>query len=180
MERADIAILNPGGLRSDIDAGELTYGKVYETLPFDDEIARVELTGEELLRLLRVAYGDRRGIFPVSGLKIQLSPCPGPNRFRGATLSDGAAILPQKIYRIVLPDFLARGGDGLGVVLGSIPSDRINLHPRPQHTLRDELIAFWQKRNRHLRAPQPDRIFFSAESGSCAEASSSLNVRSDH
>jgi hypothetical protein len=65
-------------------------------------------------------------------------------------------------------------------VLGSIPSDRINLHPRPQHTLRDELIAFWQKRNRHLRAPQPDRIFFSAESGSCAEASSSLNVRSDH
>ena len=179
MERADIAILNPGGLRADIEVGELTYGKIYETLPFDDQIASVELTGEELLRLLRVAYGERRGIFPVSGLKIQLSPCPGPNRFKGATLSDGAAILPQKIYRIVLPDFLARGGDGLGVVLGSVPSDRINLHQRPQHTMRDELIAFWQKRKRDLRAPQPDRIFFSAEAGSCAEASSSINVRSD-
>jgi 5'-nucleotidase len=179
MERADIAILNPGGLRADIDAGDLTFGKMYETLPFDDEIASLELTGEELLRLLRVAYGGRRGIFPVSGLKIQLLLCPGPNRFKGATLSDGTPILPQKIYRIVLPDFLARGGDGLGVVLGSVPPDRINLHPRPGHTLRDQLIAFWKKRNRDLRAPQPDRIFFSAEAGSCAEASSSSKVRSD-
>jgi 5'-nucleotidase len=179
MERADVAILNPGGLRSDIDAGELTYGQIYETLPFDDEVASVDLTGEELLRLMRVAYGDRRGVFPVSGLKIQLSVCPGPNRFKGATLSDGTAIVPEKIYRIVLPDFLARGGDGLGVVLGSIPPDRINLQRRPQHTMRDRLVAFWQKRKRELRAPQSDRIFFSPEPGSCAEASSSLNVRSD-
>jgi 5'-nucleotidase len=179
MERADIALLNPGGLRADIEPGELTYGKVYETLPFNDQIASVELTGDELLRLLRVAYGGRRGVFPVSGLKIQLSQCPGPNRLRRATLADGALIFPQAIYRIVMPDFLARGGDGLGVALGSVPPARIKLHSKEGHTLRDGLIAFWQKRNRDLRAPPADRISFSADAVSCAEAVSSSNVRSD-
>jgi len=170
---ADVAILNPGGLRADIAVGELTYGQVYETLPFDDGIAIVALSGEELLRLLRAAYASRRGIFQVSGLKVQLASCADSYRFRGATLSDGGRIQPAKMYRVALPDFLARGGDGFGTVLSSLPSKRIDLRPLPEGNLRNALIAHWQRRNRPLRAPRPDRILFSSEATACAETSAS-------
>ena len=170
---SDVAIINPGGLRADIAAGELTYGQVYETLPFDDGIATLALSGEELLRLLRAAYGSRKGVFQVSGLKVQLASCADSYRFRSATLSGGGPIQPMRMYRVALPDFLARGGDGLGAVLSSLPAKRIELHPEPEENLRNALITHWQRRNRQLRAPRRDRIFFSSEATACAESSAS-------
>jgi 5'-nucleotidase len=110
MENADVALLNSGGLRADLPAGELVYGEFHAVFPFDNTVATITVTGEELRRLLHVAYGARKGVFQVSGLRVTLSRCPGQARLRGFTLSDGKAIDPDKRYRVVLPDFLARGG----------------------------------------------------------------------
>src|SRR5215831_20339449 len=66
MERADVALINPGGLRADLPAGELTYGEVYDVLPFENTVANVIVTGEELTRLLQAAYGARRGVYQES------------------------------------------------------------------------------------------------------------------
>src|SRR6185295_8051103 len=65
-EKADVAILNPGGLRADLKAGDLKYGDVYEVLPFDNTVATITMTGEELRRLLTAAYGSRKGVFQIS------------------------------------------------------------------------------------------------------------------
>ena len=43
---ADIAINNSGGgLRADLPAGPLTYGSVFEVMPFDNLLVRLRLTG---------------------------------------------------------------------------------------------------------------------------------------
>ena len=40
---------NTGGVRSAIDAGEVTYGELYKAFPFDNELMIVEVTGSQLL-----------------------------------------------------------------------------------------------------------------------------------
>ena len=36
-----------GGIRADIEAGDITYGNVYKTFPFDNEIVLIKITGSE-------------------------------------------------------------------------------------------------------------------------------------
>src|SRR5262249_8779531 len=109
VARADVALLNSGGLRAGVPAGELTYGAVYEVLPFDNTLAVLTVTTPELKRLLEAAYG-RKGIFQVSGLKVQVGACNGMPRFVSATLPDGKPLPANGRFRVAMPDFLARGG----------------------------------------------------------------------
>jgi len=160
---ADVAMMNPGGLRADIDAGPLTFGDIYEVLPFDNTVALVTMTGEELQSLLQLVFTGR-GVFQVSGLKVSLARCAGPQRFKGATLANGKPLQPAKLYRVALPDFLARGGDGLGVVFEKLPPGRIDLGLARPGSLRDELVAYWQAQKKPLTAPPAGRISY-VESG---------------
>ena len=50
--RADVALTNGGGLRADIPAGDLTYGRLYEAMPFDNRFAVVELKGKHIRKLV--------------------------------------------------------------------------------------------------------------------------------
>ncbi|WP_224364669.1 bifunctional metallophosphatase/5'-nucleotidase [Hyalangium versicolor] len=168
--RADAALVNPGGLRADIDAGPLTFGDVYEVLPFDNTVAIVTLSGEELKRLLQTAYGAKKGIFLVSGVKVTLARCPGPERFQGVTLANGRPLEPAKLYRLAMPDFLARGGDGLAPALDKLPPGRIDLGLSRPGTFRDELIAYWQGRKASLTAPSLGRIVYVDSAGECPPA----------
>lgn len=167
---ADVALMNPGGLRADIDAGPLTFGDVYEVLPFDNTVALLTLSGDELKRLLEVAYGTKKGVFQISGLQVKLNRCQGPGRFLGATFPNGKPLEPAKLYRVTMPDFLARGGDGLGVALAQLPPGRIDLGEKRPGTLRDELIAYWQGRKKPLATPTLGRISY-VDSGTPCPAS---------
>jgi 5'-nucleotidase len=167
MTKADVALLNPGGLRADLKAGPVKYGAVYEVLPFDNQVATLDVSGEQLLRLLTAAYGSRKGVFQVSGLEVKLGRCPAPDRLRRATLAGGKAVEPSARYTVALPDFLARGGDGLGPVLATIEPARVNLGDTRAANLRDELVAHWTSSRTPFRAPRPGRIAFEAGTGRC-------------
>ena len=99
---------------------------------------------------------------------MTLSRCSGQGRLRAITLSDGRPSQPDKRYRVVLPDFLARGGDGLGPVLASLPPDRIDLGLTRELNLRDSLMSWWQKRGAPLVAPASGRIQFVHAGASCS------------
>ena len=46
--RADVALLNAGGVRANIGAGPITYGELYEAFPFDNQFAMVRMTVAQL------------------------------------------------------------------------------------------------------------------------------------
>lgn len=50
--RTDVAVVNPGSLRADIDAGPVTYGEVAEALAYDNPLMRVEMTGRDAAALI--------------------------------------------------------------------------------------------------------------------------------
>ena len=167
MEGADVALLNSGGLRANLKAGPLTYGGLYEVLPFDNTVATVTVTGEELVRLLGVAYGTGSSMFQQSGLRVKLARCPGPGRLREVTLAGGGALEPTRLYRVVLPDFLARGAGGLGAVLSRLPPERIDLGEGRERILRDALADWWQTRGTPVSAPATGRISYVEQAGAC-------------
>lgn len=52
--QAEIAIQNGGGIRASIDEGPITFGEIYTTLPFENYIVALNLTGEKLLAALEI------------------------------------------------------------------------------------------------------------------------------
>jgi 2',3'-cyclic-nucleotide 2'-phosphodiesterase (5'-nucleotidase family) len=53
----DLAVINSGGVRTSIDAGEVTYAEVFQILPFENEVYIVTLSGEMLRSYLNNAGG---------------------------------------------------------------------------------------------------------------------------
>lgn len=75
---ADIALLNGGGIRKDINQGEILFNDLYNVMPFGDMIATGDLTGEQLLDILEYAVSflpSENGVFmQVSGLRFKVNP----------------------------------------------------------------------------------------------------------
>ncbi|MBL0213944.1 MAG: 5'-nucleotidase C-terminal domain-containing protein [Myxococcales bacterium] len=108
---AQVAVTNGGGLRADMPAGDLTYGQLFEAMPFDNRFAIVEVKGSHLRSLVSTNMQRGGGILSWGGLtakgrckagKLDLSVAVG-----GKPLDD------KQTYKLVTSDFLASGGDGL-------------------------------------------------------------------
>ena len=56
---AHMCVMNNGGLRTTIDKGPISRGKLYELMPFDNELVVLELNKEDYLGLLE--YICKRG-----------------------------------------------------------------------------------------------------------------------
>ncbi|HMK74508.1 MAG TPA: 5'-nucleotidase C-terminal domain-containing protein, partial [Myxococcaceae bacterium] len=156
MEAADIAILNPGGLRADLAAGPLTYGRLYETFPFDNAVATLKLTPQEVRALLAALLAHGRTP-QQSGLRMEVGVCPAGLRLLGVTLPDGAPLVDGRLYRVVLPDYLALGGDGLEAFMAGLPPDRRDLGERRPLNMRDALAEDLTRRGEPLVAPKAGR-----------------------
>ena len=73
---ADIAIVNGGGIRASIPAGNITYEQIIAVHPFGNELRMVEATGQQILDALemaaRVAPDENGGFLQVSGLEYTI------------------------------------------------------------------------------------------------------------
>src|SRR6185503_20573878 len=69
---ADVSINNTsGGLRSDLPPGPLTYGSVFEVMPFDNRLVAFHLTGAELRGILATQIARVPALVGVSGLRVR-------------------------------------------------------------------------------------------------------------
>jgi 5'-nucleotidase / UDP-sugar diphosphatase len=130
---AQIAITNGGGIRADIDAGEITVGDVFTVLPFGNTIATFRLTGADVVAALengvsRISVNEgvvtregANGRFPqVAGLRFSFDPTQeAGSRIVSVEVraADGsfAPIDPAAEYTIASNDFMRNGGDGYSV-----------------------------------------------------------------
>jgi 5'-nucleotidase len=151
MYDADIAFFNSGGIRANLRAGDLKYSDIFEVSPFDNYPAVVMMSGAQIMEALRATTQGGRGILQVSGLRYTVDeskdadkPEAERNRIVSATLENGQAIDPQKMYKVVMPDFLVAGGDNMASATRGIPSTSVVVYQnRP---IRDVLIEGLQKR----------------------------------
>ena len=118
MERvkADLAIMNSGGIRASIEEGKVTYKNILTVQPFGNMISTVDLTGKELLDYLNVvALKDvDMGAYPqFAGVSMVVDRA-------AKQVSDvkigGQPLDLAKTYKLSIPDYCAAGGDGYPVM----------------------------------------------------------------
>lgn len=115
---AQVAFMNPGGVRSELvarDGGTVTFGDVYAVQPFGNTLVTLTLTGAQLLQFLdqQFANPNEHNVLAVSdNFRMTLDPSkPTGSRVLAATL-DGKPIDPAATYRVTVNNFIAGGGDG--------------------------------------------------------------------
>ncbi len=73
---ADVGVINGGGIRDDLDAGEITFNDILSVFPFNNTVCVAEVTGQQLLDFLELTamlYPDENGSFQhVSGLRYAI------------------------------------------------------------------------------------------------------------
>ena len=151
---ADVAILNGGSLRADLPAGQLSYGQLFEAMPFDNLVAHIRMSGAELKSvILAHLQHDAHGLISVSGVRVS-ARCGKSGAELKLTRDNGKAISDRETLLIATSDYLATGGDGLFQPLSLTPQ-RIELDT--SGTFRDALA---RSLKRHPQLSPRDKAIF--------------------
>lgn len=111
--KGDVAIMNNGGIRTDLRAGDATYGSLFEIQPFGNVLYSLTMTGAQLRGLLEAMLAKNGVDDHVSGLVIRYDPAKPPgSRLVSVTTGDGAPLSDTRTYNLIVNDFLATGGEG--------------------------------------------------------------------
>lgn len=120
MAGTPIALMNTGGVRSDLDAGPVTWQELFTVQPFANTLVKVTLSGRDLRATLE------QGMFPggtnlqLAGLEVWMDPTKSfGQRVVRARLEDGTALDPAAEYTLTVNNFMATGGDGFTVLRDS-------------------------------------------------------------
>jgi len=148
------AFMNPGGVRSDMAAGDVTFGEAFTVQPFGNSLVTMTLTGAQLLEMLKQQWCTQdaaRVLLPSAGVHYTYSasaaaalvgqPCEGAaNPVSGLTIG-GTPVDPAASYRITVNSFLADGGDKFSVLRdgtdrlgGAVDTDALEAYLAPSLT----------------------------------------------
>lgn len=137
-QTVDLALQNGGGIRNELPAGKLTYGDVFEVLPFDNRLALVKMPGSALTELFRRNLLGSHGILiPSSGLRV-VSRCDGEELKVELLQASGQPIDPARKYTVATSDFLALGGDNFGVIVPTLGEGAVKVYD--DTTLREIIV----------------------------------------
>jgi 2',3'-cyclic-nucleotide 2'-phosphodiesterase (5'-nucleotidase family) len=113
IPKADVGLMNGGGLRASLNVGELSYGELYEAMPFDNRLALVRLSGKRLRAVIEAHLTSaRHGIISVSGISVR-ARCAGGRVQIELRRANGAVVRDDDQLVIATSDYLATGGDDL-------------------------------------------------------------------
>jgi 5'-nucleotidase len=128
---AQLALMNPGGIRADFDAeasaggeaiGQVTYGEAFTVQPFNNLVVTQTLTGAQLKSVLEQQFAGFQGQPSTKILQVSagLTYTWSASAVLGSKITNlalnGTAIDPAASYRVTTNDFLANGGDGFSVL----------------------------------------------------------------
>ena len=123
---ADVAFMNPGGIRGNFDFvsagaeadGEVTYGEAFTVQPFGNSLVTMTLTGQQIDDLLEQQFDVNRILQVSNGFTYAWSnSAPLGGKVDPATIKIGGVPIDLGAdYRVTVNSFLADGGDGFSVL----------------------------------------------------------------
>jgi 2',3'-cyclic-nucleotide 2'-phosphodiesterase (5'-nucleotidase family) len=150
--KGDVAIMNNGGIRTELRAGEATYGSLFEIQPFGNVLYSLTMTGAQLRGLIEAMLAKSVNDH-VSGMTIKYDPAkPAGSRIVSVTMADGTPLSDTKSYNVIVNDFIATGGEAYnagGRATASKPLNIVDL---------DALIGYLKSLPSPITAPAEVRI----------------------
>ncbi|MFA4860291.1 bifunctional UDP-sugar hydrolase/5'-nucleotidase [Methanoregula sp.] len=126
----DVAFITTGTMRSDIKAGNVTWGDLFSVQPFSGTVVSMKLTGQQIRHALERQWQEPQPphTLGVSGLTYTYNVIrPAGNRVQDVFVG-GVPLDPAATYTAAMMDYLSIGGDGYtiftnGTFIASGPSD---------------------------------------------------------
>ncbi|MCW8896819.1 MAG: 5'-nucleotidase C-terminal domain-containing protein [Flavobacteriales bacterium] len=131
----DFCLLNFGGLRTSLPKGEITRGKIFELMPFENELVVVTISKEQFEHLIGYLY-------TVGGQPISKGITLVNYIEKKSDLIDAKFLIKEDKYRtekefkILTSDYLAKGGDNMTFFLNPINYEKVGIK------LRDAIIQY--------------------------------------
>lgn len=148
--KPDVSFFNYGGIRTLLPKGNITVGKIYELMPFENEMVLVKLKGEKMKEFLD--YVADHGGDSVGGARFKIKG----EKADEITIG-GRAFDPEKSYWLVTNDYVAAGGDGLSMLQNNEQFIKTGAK------IRDVIIRYMerqQEENRNIVAKLDGRISY--------------------
>jgi len=147
--KAQAAVYNLGGIRSDFGPGPITYGEIFSVLPFDDNTVTIKIRGAELQKKLEQSLKGDSATLQISGITFSYDPSwPQGKRIKNLEIA-GEPLQPQRSYTIAITDFLLGGGDGFDFS----QVQKLKTYPFPR-----EILAQYLKRHSPIATIKNQRI----------------------
>jgi 2',3'-cyclic-nucleotide 2'-phosphodiesterase (5'-nucleotidase family) len=151
--KADVAVMNNGGIRADLQAGQATYGSLFEIQPFGNTLYRLTVRGRDLRAYLERLVGRDEINVHVSGVNVVYASTKAPgSRISTVTMADGRPLRDDATYKLVLSNFLVGGGDGLGLADDAIRTEPLGIPDI------DALVSYVRAQRQPLRVPFEARL----------------------
>jgi 5'-nucleotidase len=146
LNGAEIALMNPGGVRNDFDEGPITYAEAFNVQPFGNLLTTIPMTGAQIVSVLEeqcqpigssrpfLHLGVSEGFTYSLARTIEDVPDPDdPAETIAACTAisitdvelDGISIDPAATYFVSVNNFLVDGGDNFGTFADVDPSLRV-------------------------------------------------------
>lgn len=177
---ADLAVVNGGGIRASLYAGDVLGADLMAVCPYDNTIIVVEAKGSVISQMLEngISQTLRSDNIPggrflqVSGLHYTYRPMTAerPAELLEVTLADGSQLQPEHMYTLAINNYMAgssgyldNNGDGytmLNLYSDTVPiASDITLLRETTATYRDALKTyFYNHRNEKITARLEGRI----------------------
>lgn len=103
----DFAIMNKGGLRTDIPHGPVTEGQIIQMMPFNNRIRVIDILGRDLRQPF-----DQMAATGGNGVSSEVAVTYDPKAKKALSISvNGQPLQDDRTYRVATIDYLANGGD---------------------------------------------------------------------
>lgn len=130
----DLVILNYGGIRSGINAGDITTRTAYDIMPFENEVVVAELASGELKALINYLVQNKVA-HPIAGLQVVLN---AEGNLKEAKVNGEQ--IQNKNYYVATSDYLVKGGDQMDFFRNAESVQSLD------YKLRNLLIDYFRKK----------------------------------
>ena len=108
-----VALVNPYGIRSGLDAGDIRVEDLFRISPFNNTLVSMNVTGSQLQKIMEYGLSGKIGCVQFYGLDVVYNSAkPVGQRIISMSLPDGTVIEKDKTYSLCVNDFMSTGGDG--------------------------------------------------------------------
>jgi 5'-nucleotidase len=159
-----MAFINPGGVRSSLSKGDIVYADLVTVIPFENVYNTIELSGKAIRETLEFSVSNttRLTVMQVAGLRVVYDLSRKPyERIIDLKVNCQTCDVPRyteienlKFYKVVLPEYVALGGDGFTM----IPEHSRNRTIGPRDV--DALVDYVVKNSPIALPPISKRIVF--------------------
>jgi 5'-nucleotidase len=168
VAQADVAAMNGGSIRANLEKGDITVEEVNSILPYSNYILKAAVSGRVIKEMLEVGVSrypeESGGFLQVSGVSFTFDPAKDPMSRVSDVMVAGSPIDEAASYTLATNDFLVGGGDGFDVLKEAF----LQGAPIPNGDLTNVFVTYLGNHETDLTPKLEGRIVMLDENGNAA------------